>query len=91
MERLCLAAKELNIPLELNLLGLRANRTYPSERFFRIAGASGCTVVAGLDAHSADGIFQPGTCADYRALVERCGLTVTDRIPLKEPFGGFGH
>ena len=31
MERLCLAAKELNIPLELNLLGLRANRTYPSK------------------------------------------------------------
>ena len=28
MERLCLAAKERNIPLELNLLGLRANRTY---------------------------------------------------------------
>ena len=47
--------------------------------------------MAGLDEHSADGIFQPGTCADYRALVERCGLTVTDRIPLKEPFGGFGH
>lgn len=47
MERLCLAAKELNIPLELNLLGLRANRTYPSERFFRIAKACGSTIVAG--------------------------------------------
>ena len=34
MERLCLAAKELNIPLELNLLGLRANRTYPSGALF---------------------------------------------------------
>ena len=51
MERLCLAAKELNIPLELNLLGLRANRTYPSERFFRIAKACGSTIVAGIDAH----------------------------------------
>ena len=91
MQALCRAAKELDVPLEINLHGLVKKRHYPCERFFRIAGDSGCTVVAGLDAHSADGIFQPGTCADYHALVERCGLTVTDCIPLKEPFGSFGH
>ena len=40
MERLCLAAKERNIPLELNLLGLRANRAYPSARFFQRTAAA---------------------------------------------------
>ena len=83
MERLCLAAKELNIPLELNLLGLRAHRTYPSARFFHIAKACGNTIVAGIDAHDPDCFFQPETCAPYQALVTECGLTVTDDITLR--------
>lgn len=83
MERLCLAAKELNIPLELNLLGLRAHRTYPSARFFHIAKACGNTIVAGIDAHDPDCFFQPETFAPYQALVTECGLTVTDDITLR--------
>ena len=83
MERLCLAAKELHIPLELNLLGLRANRRYPSERFFRIAKACGNTIVAGIDAHDPDCFFQPETFEPYRRFVSDCGLTVTDEITLR--------
>ena len=83
MERLCLAAKELNIPLELNLLGLRANRTYPSERFFRIAKACGSTIVAGIDAHDPNCFFQPETFEPYQKFVAACGLTVTDEITLR--------
>ena len=83
MERLCLAAKELNIPLELNLLGLRAHRTYPSARFFHIAKVCGNTIVAGIDAHDPDCFFQPETFAPYQALVTECGLTVTDDITLR--------
>lgn len=86
MEPLCRAAKALDIPLEINMHGLVLDRNYPSERFFRLAGSCGNTIVAGLDAHSVDGIFQPDTREDYRALVARCGLTVTDRIPLRDPF-----
>ena len=83
MERLCLAAKELNIPLELNLLGLRANRTYPSERFFHIAKACGSTIVAGIDAHDPNCFFQPETFEPYQKFVAACGLTVTDEITLR--------
>ena len=83
MERLCRAATELNIPLELNLLGLRAHRTYPSARFFHIAKACGNTIVAGIDAHDPDCFFQPETFAPYQALVTECGLTVTDDITLR--------
>ena len=83
MERLCLAAKERNIPLELNLLGLRANRAYPSARFFQIAKDCGNTIVAGIDAHDPDCFFQPETFAPYQAFVAECGLTVTDSITLR--------
>ena len=83
MERLCLAAKERNIPLELNLLGLRANRAYPSARFFQIAKDCGSTIVAGIDAHDPNCFFQPETFAPYQTLVEECGLTVTDSITLR--------
>ena len=86
MEPLCRAAKALDIPLEINMHGLVLDRNYPSERFFRLAGSCGNTIVTGLDAHSVDGIFQPDTLENYRALIARCGLTVTDRISLRDPF-----
>ena len=83
MQRLCLAAKRLGIPLEVNLLGLRRGRCYPSERFFRIAAACGNTIVAGIDAHDPNCFFQPETFEPYRRLVDACGLTVTDAITLR--------
>ena len=36
MERLCRACLEMNIPLEVNLLGVEDHRHYPCDRFFRI-------------------------------------------------------
>lgn len=83
MERLCLAANALHVPLEVNLLGLRANRTYPSERFFHIAKSCGSTIVTGIDAHDPDCFFQPETFEPYRRIVADCGLTVTGEITLR--------
>lgn len=83
MQRLCLAAKAMDIPLELNLLGLRKNRTYPTERFFHIARACGNTIVAGVDAHDPDCFFQPDTFAPYRKFIADCDLSVTDDIRLR--------
>ncbi len=54
MRKLCIASKRLNIPLEINCQGIRDNRIYPAERFWKIAGEVGCPVTIGLDAHSAD-------------------------------------
>ena len=79
--RLCLGAKRKNIPLELNLLGLREKRHYPDERFFRIASEVGNQIVLGLDSHS------PGSVLDEKkseeqalAMVEKLGLNL-----VKEP------
>ncbi len=51
MERLCLKAKELDIPLEYNLLGYNENRHYPSKQFFDIVSKVGNKVIIGYDAH----------------------------------------
>ena len=51
MTRLCIAAKEYNIPLEINLHGIQNNRFYPCDRFFKIAGEIGAPVTFGMDVH----------------------------------------
>ena len=51
-QTLCEEAKALNIPLEINLLGLRTNRHYPDRRLFEIAAKVGNKIVLGVDAHS---------------------------------------
>ena len=52
--RLIECANQLGIPLEINLLGIRAKRPYPHEAFFRLAGQMGAEVVIGCDAHAAE-------------------------------------
>ena len=49
--RLILRAKELNIPLEINLLGIRGNRIYPNELFIKLCGEIGAKMCIGSDAH----------------------------------------
>lgn len=51
-KELCEAAKTLDIPLEINLLGLRTNRHYPDRRLFEIAAQVGNKIVLGVDAHA---------------------------------------
>ncbi|MBQ7726284.1 MAG: PHP domain-containing protein, partial [Clostridia bacterium] len=41
MTRLCTAAKQAGIPLEVNMLGLKTDRHYSSKRFFKIAKQCG--------------------------------------------------
>ena len=52
MKRLCNNMKELNIPLEINGLGVLEGRHYPNETFFELAKETGNSIVIGLDAHS---------------------------------------
>ena len=58
MTRLCIASKEYNIPLEINLHGLRFSRHYPSDRFFEIAGKIGAPVTFGIDAHESRALLE---------------------------------
>lgn len=52
--RICEKAKELDLPLEINLSGFSKNYyrvMYPNEEFFKIAGEVGNKVIIGYDAH----------------------------------------
>lgn len=56
---ICAAAKQLNIPVEYNLLGLdvhaqdcaRGGQGYPCEAFWEVAAEVGCPAIIGFDAH----------------------------------------
>lgn len=83
MRRLCQAAKDLSIPLELNFLGLRESRQYPREDFWKIAGVTGCQVVFGSDAHNPQHVADPATEALALALVEKYHLQLLEHIPIR--------
>ena len=85
MTRLCKQAKELDIPLELNFLGLVEGRAYPCHTFWEIAGKVGNKVIFGCDAHDADAMANPETIAVAESWVKQHGLTLIDRVPLHRP------
>lgn len=85
MRRLCQTCLDLDIPLEINLLGLRAGRHYPSERFFNIAADMGNKVVLGCDAHAPNEVAISENIRQGHELAKRCGLRVLDQIELRNP------
>lgn len=84
MRRLCEGAKALGIPLEINLLGMRDNRHYPSDRFFRIAAQVGCDTVIGIDAHSPQAITKPGMLDAAYAFADKHGLKPLDTVEFRK-------
>lgn len=74
IKRLCQAAKSCQMPLEINMLGLRQGRHYPSDHFFAIVAEEGCPVVIGSDAHHPEQVLLPENKAQAMDIVERFGL-----------------
>lgn len=62
-KRICITAKKHNLPLEINFLGIRAQRHYPREKFWEIAGEIGAPVTFGFDAHDVMSAFD---CTSYK-------------------------
>lgn len=77
--RLCLAAKEHDVPLEINFYGIRDNRFYPYEEFWKIAGEVGCKAVFGFDSHDAPAAFDGESIAEANHIVNQYGLTLVER------------
>ena len=50
-EMICKKAKELNIPLEINLHGIVENKGYPNKLFWETCERIGAPVIYGVDAH----------------------------------------
>ncbi len=85
MKRICLAAKEAELPLEINLLGMRTNRHYPKKDVFRIAANCDCTIVLGSDAHRPEDVTDPTSEQTARDWVDELGLTLVETVPLHSP------
>ena len=73
--RICEAAKRLNIPLEINLLGLSQGRHYPTQSLFTVASQVGNEVVLGCDTHSVERMANPAELEKAMEFAARCGVT----------------
>ncbi len=73
-KRLCEGAKDMNMPLEINLLGIRSGRHYPDVRLFEIAKKVGNKVLLGSDAHSPEELLHPTDEKEALKMVETLGL-----------------
>lgn len=83
MERLCRHAAAADVPLEINMLGLRQGRNYPAERFWQIVAEMGNDVILGCDAHSPSALDDDATEERALALVEKYGLHLLHEAALK--------
>lgn len=72
--RICSASLKHNIPLEINLLGIRSKRFYPQDAFWAVAGRVGCPVTFGFDAHKPEHAFDEESIPVAEELVRTFGL-----------------
>ena len=84
MSRIIETAKENNVPLEINLLGLNSMRHYPNPVFWSLASDIGCDVVFGSDAHETIGMNPQRAIYHAEKLIENNkGLRLLDRVEFK--------
>lgn len=82
MRRICIRAKELHMPLEVNVLGIFRERCYPCEEFLSICKECGNTVILGIDAHLPDQFHDTESISKALSLIEKYDLKTTDKIDL---------
>lgn len=83
MRRLCKAARKTNTPLEINFLGIRDNREYPDEKFWKIAGEEGCSAVFGFDAHDVDGAGDVKSLARANEILKKYNIGFIEDLEIK--------
>ena len=74
MRRVFRCAKEVGIPVEVNMLGLRQGRHYPSDRCFALVAEEGCPVVIGSDAHLPEHVLMPENEVQAMEIINRYSL-----------------
>ena len=85
---LCQAARDLNIPLEYNLLGLARQKSeqgrgwlgYTRPEFWQIAAENGCTAIIGYDAHDPDFLCRRDLYDRASDELHRLGVKVLDAL-----------
>ncbi|MBQ6946600.1 MAG: histidinol-phosphatase [Clostridia bacterium] len=82
MRRVCIAAREFSVPLEINFYGIRDKRHYPNVAFWQIAGEEGSPVTFGFDAHDVSSAYDGASLAKARELVKKYHLNYIGAPPL---------
>lgn len=83
MRRLCRAARDYDMPLEINFVGIRLGRHYPNPKFWRLAGEEGCKVILGGDYHDPADIGVKETEEKALRLVEQFGLDLQETVSIR--------
>lgn len=76
MRRMCEGLKKINIPVEINVLGLITERHYPDERFWKIVGETGNQAIIGMDAHAVNELTNKMGYRYAQALAEKYHVIV---------------
>ena len=84
MRRICRAAADAAVPLEINLLGLRTGRNYPDERFWALAREEGNIAILGCDAHAPKDVWHPDVEEEALRLAEKYSLPVLRTAELRD-------
>lgn len=79
--RLCQYLASQDIPVEINLLGVKEGRHYTSEKFLKIAGETGNTAIIGCDAHYPSFLTDTASMEKCRRLAEKYSLRIVDYLP----------
>ena len=83
MGQLCRFARQADIPLEINLLGIVSGRHYPCHEFFALAAEEGCKVILGMDVHEPAHIRNAEPEAKAHEIVRHFGLQLLDTVELR--------
>lgn len=79
---ICRRAKELEIPLEFNLLGFSEGKHYPDPFFWRIVGEEGCPVILGSDAHRPQDVWDPPLLERAEGMLSSFGIRPIETLRL---------
>ena len=84
-ERLIKGAKERDIPLEINLYGMRDGRNYPNDEFWRLAGRLGAVATLGFDSHHPKHVADANEIIAGLRFADKHGVGIVDEIRLIDP------
>lgn len=84
--RILQKAKDLNIPVEYNLGGVRnhySKMSYPFPKFWEVAAQVGGPVMIGVDAHSPEDLIDFQTIEEAESYLSSLGIVPIQTLPLK--------
>ncbi len=82
MQQLVKEAKSCGVVLEMNVLGLRDGRHYPSREFWELAAQEGCKTIVGIDAHSPWHLEDMTSVKKATAWLQELGIPPMETIDL---------